>query len=183
MVAGGLFNYPVGSAYVFCRELNATWREPGASHQAYGGRRRHLRALRLPGRHRRLYDIRRRLPSRQLEGAVYVFQSYVFQSDDQGRSLSNYFGDDFFGKFLAIDGNELVIGALQTDDSGTESSGSVFVFQSDDGGLSWREIVQDDGDRGRATRNTPSAFPSPKCELLVLVNSLKQTQKTRHSSI
>jgi hypothetical protein len=84
-------------------------------------------------------------------GSAYVFrfdgQEWL---EEQKLTASDGNADDFFGGFVAVDGNVIVIDANGDDDNGP-SSGSAYVYRFD--GLNWNEeqkLLADDGAAGDA---------------------------------
>ena len=80
-------------------------------------------------------------------GAAYVFK-FDGRSWNQIAKLaaSDAHAHDFFGRSVAMDGDRIVVGALQDDDAGS-SSGSAYVFQFT--GTEWVEqtkLIASDGD-------------------------------------
>jgi hypothetical protein len=79
-----------------------------------------------------------------LAGAVYVFQRGQGGTDNWGQVRRLVAGDraifDFFGKAVAVSGNIVAVGAFG-DDEGGESSGSVYLFDRDQGGANlWGQV-------------------------------------------
>ena len=87
--------------------------------------------------------------SRNDDGGTQSGSAYVFQRDQGGvdnwgqlkkLTASDAAAEDFFGGSVAISGDTAVVGAVWNDDGGTYS-GSAYVFQRDQGGLSnWGEL-------------------------------------------
>ena len=75
--------------------------------------------------------------------------AYVFRTSDGGATYaevakltaSDATWRDFFGIYVAIDGNTVVIGAHGNDDAG-DRSGSVYVFRTTDGGATYVEVAK-----------------------------------------
>ena len=79
-----------------------------------------------------------------LTGAAYVFQRGQGGTDNWGQVRRLVAGDrailDFFGQAVAVSGNIVAVGAFGDDDGG-ESSGSVYLFERDQGGANlWGQV-------------------------------------------
>ena len=87
----------------------------------------------------------------RLEGdPTFSGSAYVFRSNDDGATWSQIAKltasdaaeyDTFPGRPVAISGDIIVVGSPGTDDAGS-SSGSAYVFRSDDGGVSWPQVLK-----------------------------------------
>lgn len=83
-------------------------------------------------------------------GSVYIFKS--FDDGSSWTELQKLFPGDlisnaFFGHTISLYGSALVVGAPGDDDNGVES-GSVYVYRSADGGITWflnQKVVASDG--------------------------------------
>ena len=77
-------------------------------------------------------------------GSIYIFEKNLGGSENWGeqvrlKSSRSSFGDQF-GYSVAIDGNNIVVGARKDDPSGTDS-GSVFMYNRDTGGSeNWGQL-------------------------------------------
>ncbi|WP_179008644.1 T9SS type A sorting domain-containing protein [Winogradskyella forsetii] len=76
----------------------------------------------------------------QNAGAVYVFERDVngFWNETQKLVASDRDIGDVFGRAVAIDGDNLVVGA-DLEDSNGSNSGSVYIFEKDGNGI-WNEV-------------------------------------------
>ena len=61
--------------------------------------------------------------------------------EDAKLVASDAAGGDVFGLSVAIDGDTIVVGSRGDDDAGT-SSGSAYVFRTDDGGATYVEVAK-----------------------------------------
>jgi hypothetical protein len=79
-------------------------------------------------------------------GSAYIFERNLGGADSWGErtklTASDGAANDFFGDFLAIEGDTIVIGAAQDDDNG-DNSGSAYVFERNLGGEdNWGEQIK-----------------------------------------
>jgi len=79
-----------------------------------------------------------------LSGSAYIFQKDQGGADNWGEvkklTASDAAADDFFGYSVSISGDTVVVGAIFNDDAGS-NSGSVYIFQKDQGGTdNWGEV-------------------------------------------
>ncbi len=88
-------------------------------------------------------------------GSVYVFGRDHGGADSWGHIAKLTASDgarrDYFGRAVSIDGDTLVVGALNDDDNGSDS-GSVYIFDRNQGGIdAWGQeakITASDGENG-----------------------------------
>jgi len=81
-----------------------------------------------------------------LMGAAYIFTRNQGGADNWGQVLKIVAADgavgDFFGRYVALDGDTAAIGAVNDDDDGS-SSGSTFMFYRNQGGAdSWGQVAK-----------------------------------------
>nr|CRH07569.1 Protein of unknown function. Containing four cadherin domains and two bacterial pre-peptidase C-terminal domains [Candidatus Magnetococcus massalia] len=80
---------------------------------------------------------------------VMAGAAYIFQTSDGGTTwteaakiqASDAQTSDYFGYSVAIDGNYAIVGAWG-EDTGGESAGAAYVFQTSDGGTTWTETAK-----------------------------------------
>ena len=83
-------------------------------------------------------------PGDAREGAVYIFRTanngftWTQVREITARDAA---ADDRFGAAVAIAGNLVAVGS-KYDDDGSSASGSVYLFETSDGGATWYEIVK-----------------------------------------
>ena len=85
----------------------------------------------------------------QYDGSSESRPAYVFRTSDGGvtygqvakLTASDAYSDDNFGISVAIDGDTIVAGSRYDDDAGS-SSGSAYVFRTNDGGATYVQIAK-----------------------------------------
>lgn len=86
-------------------------------------------------------------PSGSASGAAYVFDRHEGGSNNWGEvgslSASNGTSSDLFGYSVSIDGDIVVVGSRFGNSSSTNSTGSAYVFERNEGGSdNWGEVTQ-----------------------------------------